>query len=327
VLFAAESIALALSLGLESFRSRIVAESLERSPGNPDRFIAAAGLANLVSALAWGLPVSTPSEYAAVLRRSGLARRSAALGSAATFGAACILYAAYAQGLIASPATVSGMLLLALAGAEWLHTADFGLYRTLRTCGTADRFFWLSAFASTLFLFPVWALPVCTALWLAQLALRGKKSGAWRLILGALRERSERSSTAREENPAGSDFDDFPVSGARGVLLACEPKAPLYAGVLPEIERAVTRSGGYPAVLLIGLRHVLYLDDQGIATVAELWSNCRKQGCVLLIAEIHTQPYMMLAEQNLDESIGEDRFFGTFNEAFAYAAEHYSCSL
>ena len=327
-----QSCALTVAIGIESFQGFSAAESFELSPGRPDRFLVSVGLSNLLSALAGGLPVTVASEYSAIIRRSAtggstdVPKRRIAVSLTAVCSVLVLCTVPFA-GAALSFGRISGCLLVCLASSECLSLADAGSLSTFRTIGTSDRMFWCAVFVAVLFVSPVYALPFCTAVWFAFLKLLGRSSSDYRLLQNAFRERN--THVRKTDSPQAGcsvpepDSANLPVrlqllAGKKGPVFVCEPEAPLFSGILEEIERSLVRSGGYPSILLIGMKHTLYLDPQGIRTVELLLHKCRKHGCTLLIAEIHTQPYMMLAEHNLDAAIGEDHFFGSLSEAWAF---------
>lgn len=75
------------------------------------------------------------------------------------------------------------------------------------------------------------------------------------------------------------------------------------------------RIRGTPRVLIIRMRHVPAIDSTGIHVLRELAQRSKRDGTLLLLADVHAQPMFALARANVLELIGEENTYGNLDDA------------
>ena len=63
-------------------------------------------------------------------------------------------------------------------------------------------------------------------------------------------------------------------------------------------------------------------DSTGLHALKDVVHRARKDGTLLLISDIHTQPLMALGRSALLDEIGDDNLFGNIDDALNRAREH-----
>ncbi|MDO8644893.1 MAG: sulfate permease [bacterium] len=76
-----------------------------------------------------------------------------------------------------------------------------------------------------------------------------------------------------------------------------------------------------PKVLILRMRHVLTVDATGLRALKDLHHRCRGNKTRLIIAGIHTQPFIAMDHSGILEEIGSDNVFKTIDEALVLARE------
>ena len=70
---------------------------------------------------------------------------------------------------------------------------------------------------------------------------------------------------------------------------------------------------GQPKVLILRLRNVPAMDSTGMHALRQVVRRARKEGTLVLLADVHAQPMFALAE------IGEDALFANLDDALDHA--------
>lgn len=99
-----------------------------------------------------------------------------------------------------------------------------------------------------------------------------------------------------------------------------EIEGPLFFGTIQKFEEATARTGIEFKVLVLRMQNTIYLDAGGIHVLEQLYESCRKRNVILLISEIHTQPYMLAIKTGLTVKLGNENFFGSLPEALVRGA-------
>ena len=76
-----------------------------------------------------------------------------------------------------------------------------------------------------------------------------------------------------------------------------------------------------PKVLILRLRNLLSLDSTGMYALEQVHRNCKRQGIMLILSGIHTQPTIAMYQSGLAEKIGEENLFANFEGALERARE------
>jgi SulP family sulfate permease len=105
------------------------------------------------------------------------------------------------------------------------------------------------------------------------------------------------------------DVEVYEISGA------------FFFGAAEAFKETISQIARKPKVLIIRMRHVLALDSTGMHALKEVVERSRKEGTVVLLADIHMQPVVALTGTPAMAAIGEENLFGNLDDALNRARE------
>ena len=98
-----------------------------------------------------------------------------------------------------------------------------------------------------------------------------------------------------------------------------EINGPFFFGAAEMFKDALARVVGKPKVLIIRMRDVLALDSTGMHALRDVVHRSRKDGTIVLLADVHLQPLVALTGSPVLAEIGEDSLCATLEDALARA--------
>ena len=101
-----------------------------------------------------------------------------------------------------------------------------------------------------------------------------------------------------------------------------EVNGPFFFGAAEQFKDTMGRVAGNPMVLIIRLRNVPAIDSTGMHTLREVARRSRKDGTLVLLSDVHTQPLLALSRSDAMVEIGEANVFGNIDDALNRAREH-----
>ena len=70
------------------------------------------------------------------------------------------------------------------------------------------------------------------------------------------------------------------------------------------------------------MRNVPAIDSTGLHALHELARSCKRDGTLLLLADVHAQPMFALVRSDMLAELGEENLFGNIDDALDRAREH-----
>jgi SulP family sulfate permease len=92
-----------------------------------------------------------------------------------------------------------------------------------------------------------------------------------------------------------------------------------FFGAAAAFKDTIAQIAGKPRVLVIRMRHVSALDSTGMRALAEVVRSARRDGTLVLLAELHMQPLVALTGSATLDEIGRDHLFDTLDGALEAA--------
>ncbi len=311
------AIALALLASVESLMCAAVADGMTGDRRDPNRVMIAQGAANLAVSFLGGIPSG------GWVSQTITAVRGGGRSSIAAFAHAAILLPfAFFFGMFAAYVPLPALAAMVVSAAIELicvpavraiirgHNADVIVF--CATLGSAVFLDLTVAAAFGILLAAFFSLRAGTALPTVK-----EMQGAFRAH-AALRAQHEPRAAPRADPNALSQF-----AIPKGVAVF-ELLSPVSFGALERFaQAALARGSGYKAFAL-RMRDAIYVDEAGLRMIGCLAAECRRREIAFLIADIHTQPYMLAAESGFEDTIGKENFFGNLGEALARASDYVS---
>jgi SulP family sulfate permease len=101
-----------------------------------------------------------------------------------------------------------------------------------------------------------------------------------------------------------------------------EVNGPFFFGAAETFRDTMSRVAGNPKVLIIRMRNVPAIDSTGMHILREVAQRSKKDGTLVLLSDVHTQPLMALSRSDVLDVIGEDNLFGNIDDALNRARAH-----
>lgn len=96
-----------------------------------------------------------------------------------------------------------------------------------------------------------------------------------------------------------------------------EINGPFFFGAAEKFTETIRSTGKLPKILLLRMRNVPAIDATGLIVLEGIHKELISSGGMLIIADIHSQPYLTLKTSGLLAKIGDGNIFTNMNDALA----------
>ena len=114
---------------------------------------------------------------------------------------------------------------------------------------------------------------------------------------------------------------DMPVAEDDGVEVY-EITGPFFFGAAEMFKERLSQIAGKPRVLIVRMRHVPAIDSTGLHALRDLVRRSRREGTLVLLADVHAQPVVALERSGFLYEIGEENVLGNIDDALNAARRH-----
>ena len=125
-----------------------------------------------------------------------------------------------------------------------------------------------------------------------------------------------------QDNPRETNDDSGAIYRRRipkGVEVY-EINGPFFFGAAEKFKDTLLEVSRKPKVLIIRMRNVPAIDSTGMHALKDLVRSTKRDGTAIFLSDVHSQPLIALGRSELLDEIGEERMFGSIDEALAAAA-------
>jgi SulP family sulfate permease len=306
----APAFTIALLAAVESLLSAVVADGMIGGRHRSNMELVAQGIANIASPLFGGMPATGAIARTATNVKNGGRTPVAGMVHALTLLLITLFFGRWA-GLI--PLATLAAILVVVS----YHMSEWRTFRGELTAPKSDVVVLLTTFALTVLVDLTVAIEVGMVL-------------AAFLFMRRMAEVTNVSIVTRELVDAESDDEDDPNavrdrSVPAGVEVF-EINGPFFFGAAEQFKDTISQIAKKPRVLIIRMRDVPAIDATGLHTLHELARRCRKDGTLLLLSDVHSQPMFALVRSDMLEEIGEVNLFGNIDDALNRARDHLGLS-
>jgi SulP family sulfate permease len=306
----APAFTIALLAAVESLLSAVVADGMIGGRHRSNMELVAQGIANIASPLFGGMPATGAIARTATNVKNGGRTPVAGMVHALTLLLITLFFGRWA-GLI--PLATLAAILVVVS----YHMSEWRTFRGELTAPKSDVVVLLTTFALTVLVDLTVAIEVGMVL-------------AAFLFMRRMAEVTNVSIVTRELVDAESDDEDDPNavrdrSVPEGVEVF-EINGPFFFGAAEQFKDTISQIAKKPRVLIIRMRDVPAIDATGLHTLHELARRCRKDGTLLLLSDVHSQPMFALVRSDMLEEIGEVNLFGNIDDALNRARDHLGLS-
>ena len=296
---------------VESLLSAVVADGMIGSRHRSNMELVAQGVANIVSPLFGGIPATGAIARTATNVRNGGRTPVAGIVHALT------------------------LLLITLFLGRWAALIPLATLAAILVVVAYDMSGWRSFLAElrapksdVAVLLATFLLTVLVDLTVAIEV--GMVASAF-LFMRRMAEVTNVSAVTRELQDADDVYANDPNGMRRRAVPAgvsvFEVNGPFFFGAAETFKDTMGRVAGNPKVLIIRLRNVPAIDSTGMHTLREVAQRSTKDGTLVLLSDVHTQPLLALGKSGVFDEIGEDNVFGNIDDALNRARSHLGIAI
>jgi SulP family sulfate permease len=299
------ALAIAALGAVESLLSAVVADGMIGGRHRSNMELVAQGVANVVTPLFGGIPATGAIARTATNVKSGGRTPVAGMVHALTLLVITLFFGRLAA-LIPLATLAAIVLWVAWRMAEWQ------VFKSELSAPKSDALVLLTTFLLTVLVDLTAGIGV--GMVLASL-----------LFMKRMAEVTNVTLVSRDYQDTRPSSDD---SGAiyrrevpRGVEVY-EINGPFFFGAAEKFKDTLSEVSKKPKVLIIRMRNVPAIDSTAIHALRDLIRRTRRDGTVVFLSDVHSQPLIALSRSELLAEIGEDHLFGDIDEALAAARRY-----
>ncbi|MFL5615359.1 MAG: SulP family inorganic anion transporter [Gemmatimonadaceae bacterium] len=294
---------IALLGSIESLLSAVVSDGMIGGRHRPNMELIAQGVANLASPLFGGIPATGAIARTATNIKNGGRTPIAGMMHAVTVLLITLFFGRWAA--LIPMATLAGILLVvAYQMSEWR------VFRAELTSPRSDVIVLVATFGLTVFVDLTVAIEVgmvlAAFLFMRRMAALTNVSAVTGDLLDE--DGSEELGTG-PAIPAGVEV--YEING------------PFFFGAAETFKDTLALVSGKPKVLVLRMRRVPVIDATGLHALTDVVRRSRRDGTLVLLAEVQPQPLEALSRSVLIEEIGEEHICPTLEAALAQAREEH----
>lgn len=300
--------AIAFLGAIESLLSAVVADGMTGYRHRSDQELVAQGIANVSSALFFGLPAT-----------GAIARTAANIRSGGRTPVAGMLHALFILLFMVALAPLAKAIPLASLAAILVMVAwkvsELEHFRALLRAPKPDVLVLLTTFGLTV-LFDL-TIAVGTGILLSSILFMRRMAQV--STVAGIREDIDEG----QETEAADPKDPGSVAEKRipaGVEVY-EINGPFFFGVANNLRDALDQVERPPKVLILRMRYVPHIDATGLNALREFHRRCVKHGTLLLLGGVHAHPLFEMVKAGMDQEIGVENIFDNLDEALKRARQ------
>jgi SulP family sulfate permease len=297
---------IALLGAVESLLSAVVADGMIGGRHRSNMELVAQGFANIVTPLFGGIPATGAIARTATNVKNGGRTPIAGMVHALTLLLIVLFFGRWAA-LIPLPALAAILVVVAY------HMSEWRAFRAELTAPRSDVIVLVITFSLTVLVDLTVAIEV------------GMLMAAF-LFMKRMSEVTNVTAITRELEDEGDPYATDP-NGVRhravpnGVEVY-EVNGPFFFGAAETFKDTLGQIARKPKVLIIRMRNVPAIDSTGLHALKDVVHRTRRDGTLVLLSDVHTQPLVALGRSAVLEEVGEDNLFGNLDDALDRAREH-----
>lgn len=289
---------IALLAAIESLLSAVVADGMIGSRHRSNMELVAQGVANLASPLFGGIPATGAIARTATNVKNGGRTPVAGIIHALVL-LAVLLFAGRWAGLIPMAALAAILVVVSYHMSEWRR------FRAELRAPRSDVLVLLATFGLTVLVDLTVAVEVGMVL-------------AAFLFMKRMAEVANVKLLSREFVDEEEESPDLNAAGLRAVppgVDVYEIDGPFFFGAAESFKEALTTVARKPKALILRMRRVPVIDSTGLAALRDVVQRCKKEGTLVVLSDVHSQPVAALTSSGFLEELGIENVTGNLDDA------------
>ena len=289
---------------IESLLSAVVADGMIGGRHRSNMELVAQGVANIVSPAFGGIPATGAIARPATNVKNGGRTPVAGITHAVVLLLIILFFGRWA-GLIPL-ATLAAIVIVAA-----YHLSDWRVFVSELRAPKSDMLVMVTTGVLTLLA----DLPTAVGVGIVLASF---------LFMNRMAEVTNITMVSREfqDNPQETNDDSGAIYRRRipkGVEVY-EINGPFFFGAAEKFKDTLLEVSRKPKVLIIRMRNVPAIDSTGMHALKDLVRSTKRDGTAIFLSDVHSQPLIALGRSELLDEIGEERMFGSIDEALTAAA-------
>ncbi|MDD3375138.1 MAG: SulP family inorganic anion transporter [Candidatus Omnitrophica bacterium] len=296
--------AIAILAAIESLLSAVVSDGMIGGKHRSNMELVAQGAANMISPLFGGIPATGAIARTAVNVHNSGRTPVAGIVHAITLLLIMVFLGKWAK--LIPMATLAGILVVVA-----YHMSEWRSFRMILRSPKSDVLVLLVTFGLTVVLDLSVAIQVgmvlAAFLFMRRLALTSNINMITKEFVDE-EERDDPNSLSKKIIPDGVEI--YEING------------PFFFGVVSTFLEAMNNIDKKPRVRILRMRHVLSIDATAINALRTVYEKSKKNGIVLILSGVRSQPLFSLERSGLYTIIGEENVVSNIDVALNLAREY-----
>ena len=297
---------IALLGAVESLLSAVVADGMIGGRHRSNMELVGQGIANIVTPLFGGIPATGAIARTATNVKNGGRTPIAGIVHALTLLLITLFLGRWAA--LIPLATLAAILVVVA-----YHMSEWRAFRAELTAPKSDVVVLLITFALTVLV----DLTVAIEAGMVMAVFLFMKRMAEVTNVTALTRELEDNGDRYATDPNGVRHREVPDG-----VEVYEINGPFFFGAAETFKDTLGQVARKPKVLVIRMRNVPAIDSTGLHALKDVVHRTRRDGTLVLLSDVHTQPLVALGRSAVLEEVGEQNLFGNLDDALDRAREH-----
>ncbi|MCZ7601866.1 MAG: sulfate permease [Ignavibacteriales bacterium] len=294
---------IAILAAIEALLSAVVADGMIGGKHKSNMELVANGVANIVSPLFGGIPVTGAIARTATNIKNGGRTPIAGIVHAITLLLIMVFLGHLA--MLIPMATLAAVLIIVA-----YNMSEHHIFRKLLKSPRSDVIVLLTTFFLTVIFDLTIAIEIGMILAVILFMKRMSAVSNVDVVKRELRDVDEfvdSNSIQTKEIPEGVEV--YEING------------PFFFGAASKFKEIMHRVENPPKVMILRMRNVPAIDATGLNLLSQIYNDNKKDGIHLVLSGVHTQPLFALTQYKLIDEIGEDNIFGNIDDALDRSRE------
>lgn len=292
---------IAILAAIEALLSAVVADGMIGSKHKSNMELVANGVANIVSPLFGGIPVTGAIARTATNIKNGGRTPIAGIVHALTLLVIMLLFGQWAK-LIPMPTLASILIVVAY------NMSEHHIFRKLLNSPRSDIVVLLTTFGLTVIFDLTVAIEIGMILAVILFMKRMANISNIEIITRELKD---------NEEEYGSGITNKVPEGVQ----IYEINGPFFFGAAAKFKDIFKQISTPPKIMILRMKNVLSIDATGLNLLTEIFQDNRKAGISLILSGVHTQPLFAMTQYKLIDEIGLENIFGNIYDALDRSRE------
>jgi len=294
---------IAILAAIEALLSAVVADGMIGGKHKSNMELVANGVANIVSPLFGGIPVTGAIARTATNIKNG--GRTPIAGIVHAIVLLLIMIFLGHLAMLIPMATLAAILIIVA-----YNMSEHHIFRKLLKSPRSDVIVLLTTFFLTVIFDLTIAIEI--GMILAVILFMKRMSGVSNIDV------------VKRELKDVDDFEDSNSIQTKEIpegVEVYEINGPFFFGAASKFKEIIQRVENPPKVMILRMRNVPAIDATGLNLLSQIYRDNKKDGIHLILSGVHAQPLFALTQYNLIDEIGEDNIFGNIDDALDRSRE------